>query len=312
MFEVTRDDIAALNDEDLRTLIGRLCEAEMRRHGLPVSAVTWGGDHTAKDGGLDVRVSLSAGDSISGFVPRPATGFQVKKPDMTPSEIPKEMKPKGVLRPVIEALAEEAGAYIIVSSSGSTADSALTNRRLAMAAAAADSTHADQLALDFYGRNRIASWVRDHPGLIPWVRSRIGRAFSGWQSYGDWSRTPAGADTRYLQDDKARIRTGRRDEGDGVTVQQGISQLRAALREPRGVVRLVALSGVGKTRLVQALFDSNIANDALDPSLAIYTDIADEPDPPPRGFVGIRPRRGAGARYPCRRQLSTRNAPAAG
>jgi hypothetical protein len=31
MFEVTGDDIAALNDEDLRTLVGRLCEAELRR-----------------------------------------------------------------------------------------------------------------------------------------------------------------------------------------------------------------------------------------------------------------------------------------
>jgi hypothetical protein len=56
MFEITRDDIAALNDEDLRTLIGRLCEAELRRNGLPVSAATWGGDQTAKDGGLDVRL----------------------------------------------------------------------------------------------------------------------------------------------------------------------------------------------------------------------------------------------------------------
>ena len=58
MFEITGDDIAALGDTDLRTLIGLLCEAEMRRRGLPSSAVTWGGNQNAKDGGLDVRVSL--------------------------------------------------------------------------------------------------------------------------------------------------------------------------------------------------------------------------------------------------------------
>src|SRR3984893_2043350 len=97
MFEITRDDIAVLGDEDLRTLIGLLCEAELRRANLPVSAVTWGGDQDAKDGGLDVRVSLPADTKISGFVPRAATGFQVKKPDMPASEISKEMKPKGVL-----------------------------------------------------------------------------------------------------------------------------------------------------------------------------------------------------------------------
>lgn len=73
MFEITRDDIAALDDEDLRTLIGLLCEAELRRLGLPVSAVTWGGNQTAKDGGLDVRVSLPEGTKIEGFIPRGAT-----------------------------------------------------------------------------------------------------------------------------------------------------------------------------------------------------------------------------------------------
>jgi len=179
MFGITRDDIAALNDEDLRTLIGLLCEAELRRANLPVSAATWGGDQTAKDGGLDVRVDLPAEAKIAGFVPRPATGFQVKKSDMPPSEIPKEMKPQGGVRPVIEELAAASGAYIIVSSGGSTADSALNNRRAAMAEAVKDIAHAAKLHLDFYDRNRVASWVRDHPGLIPWVRSRIGKSVSG-------------------------------------------------------------------------------------------------------------------------------------
>ena len=41
---------------------------------------------------------------------------------MPPSEIAKEMRSDGSLRPVIEELAAASGAYIIVSSSGSTAD----------------------------------------------------------------------------------------------------------------------------------------------------------------------------------------------
>ncbi|MCK1354230.1 hypothetical protein IVB56_25015 [Bradyrhizobium sp. CW7] len=286
MFEITRDDIAALNDEDLRTLIGRLCEAELRRKDLPVSAVTWGGDQTAKDGGLDVRVALAPGTHIEGFVPRAATGFQVKKPDMPAAEIIKEMKPKGVLRPVIEELAASSGAYVIVSSNGSTSDSALKSRRKAMADAMRDCPDAAKLHLEFYDRNRVASWVRDHAGLIPWVRSRIGRAFRGWQSYGGWSPVPAGADNTYLLDDKARIKTGQKDDdADGVTVVDGINRMRDALRNPGQVVRLVGLSGVGKTRLVEALFDPSIGTKALDPSLAIYTDTAHEPDPQPRGLA---------------------------
>lgn len=87
MFEITPDDIALLSDEDLRTLVGRLCESEVRRRGFSPLAVTWGGHHNANDGGLDVRVALPVGASIDGSVPRPATGFQVKKEDMPPSKV---------------------------------------------------------------------------------------------------------------------------------------------------------------------------------------------------------------------------------
>jgi hypothetical protein len=285
MFEITRDDIAALNDVDLRTLIGLLCEAELRRVNLPISAVTWGGSQTAKDGGLDVRVSLPSGTVVTGFIPRAATGFQVKKPDMPASEITKEMRPGGDLRSVIAELAAAEGAYIIVSSTGSTADSALNSRRQAMAEAVKDCADASKLHLDFYDRNRVASWVRDHAGLIPWARSKVGKSVSGWRSYGSWSHVPAGADKTYFLDDKARIQTGSKEDGDGLSAVDGINRIRDALRRPGQAVRLVGLSGVGKTRLVEALFEPAIGANALDPSLAIYTDIADGPDPQPRGLA---------------------------
>jgi hypothetical protein len=284
MFEIAGDDIAALNDADLRTLIGLLGEAEMRRRGLPTSAVTWGGNQTAKDGGLDVRVALPVAAPIAGFIPRPHTGFQVKKPDMPRTEILDEMKPKptGILRPALVDLANASGAYIIVSSSGSTSDSALTNRRNAMVEAIKGTAAEGKLSLDFYDRNRVATWVRDHAGLIPWVRSRIGKAVPGWQSYGSWSHAGEGDDASYLSDDQARIRMGDKDGGDGVSAIEGINRIRKALGAAGHVVRLVGLSGVGKTRLAEALFDSSLGEGALDPSLAFYTNVADEPNPPPR------------------------------
>lgn len=82
MFEITGDDIALLDDEPLRAVVARLCEAEVRRRGLSAAAVTWGGDQNAPDGGIDVRVALPDGTPIEGFVPRAAAGLQVKKQDM--------------------------------------------------------------------------------------------------------------------------------------------------------------------------------------------------------------------------------------
>ena len=59
-----------------------------------------------------------------------------------------------------------------------------------------------------------------------------------------------------------------------------INDLRKAVNATQPV-RLVGLSGVGKTRLVQALFDVRIetAEPALNPGNVIYTDVSDQPDP---------------------------------
>lgn len=285
MFDISPDDISRLNDIDLRELVGRLCEAELTSRGLSPSAVTWGGNQTAADGGLDVRVELSAGALIEGFIPRGSTGFQVKKPDMPKAEIITEMRPKGVLRPVIQELAGEAGAYVIVSSTGSTADSALRNRRNAMRAALEDLDSADQIHTDFYDRTRLATWVRCFPGLITWVRERVGRGLSGWRPYGPWSGTTEAVDADYLLDDKLRLHLGRRSDTPALSVAQAIDELRGELAQPGKIVRLVGLSGVGKTRLVQALFDSRIGSRALPTSLAVYTNLSDDPTPQPIGLA---------------------------
>lgn len=115
MFDITGDDIKMLGDADFRTLVARLALAELVAQGLPLSAVTAGGHQDAKDGGIDVRVELDKPLSSPDFVPRANTGYQVKKPDMPASDITDEMRPKGVLRNAIGALADAKGAYVIVS-----------------------------------------------------------------------------------------------------------------------------------------------------------------------------------------------------
>lgn len=285
MLEITSDHIAELADDDLRTLIGRLCEAELSRHGLPVSAVTWGGNQRAADGGLDVRVALPSKSAVTDFVPRPNTGFQVKCQDMPRTAILAEMRPAGVVRLVIRDLADACGAYVIASSKGSTADSALRNRRAAMTEAVAGLPNAAELVLDFYDRTRLASWVRRHPGLIPWVREKIGKPLGGWLSYGPWAYEPEGTAAEFLLDDTPRVQTGQKDDGEGLPMLVGMARMRDVLREPGTIVRLIGLSGVGKTRLVQALFDDRLGAQALDPALALYTNMSDDPDPQPTGMV---------------------------
>ena len=192
MFEVTGSDIAALTDVDLRTLVARLALAELQKAGLPQSSVTAGGTQTAPDGGLDVRVSVPGTIASPDFVPRPETGFQVKKPDMNASAITEEMKPKGKLRSVFPELAAKDGAYIIVSAQGTIADKPLQARKEAMRNALSGMKGSARLLVDFYDRDRIATWANSFPGVRAWAMNRVGRRLSGWSAWGDGpAREPA-------------------------------------------------------------------------------------------------------------------------
>jgi hypothetical protein len=285
IFEVSPEDIEKLSDSDLRTLVAYLAEQEVVRSGHSPVSVTYGGHQNAADGGIDVRVDLASSDRIAGYVPRPKTAFQVKAEDMAKGGITSEMKPKGKLRPAIIALGKAGGAYIIVSSKGTLSDTRLTERKNAMHDVIAGVAGVEKLHLDFYDRRRLATWVNQNPGLIPWVRGRSGKPLAGWQPFGDWSSSPGKVEDEYLLDADVRLVGVRLKDTDGLSATDGINRVREALREPNGIVRLVGLSGVGKTRFVQALFDQRVGEAALSPTLAVYTDVADTPDPLPFDLV---------------------------
>lgn len=281
VFDITPDDILALDDKLLRELIALLCKAQAQRMGYSTTHVTWGGEQTTPDGGLDVRVELPAGPASGGpGIPREQTGIQVKKPDMTRNDILKEMRPHGALRPVIRELAATGGAYLIACSSGTLADRGLRARRDAMRAALHDCPHAEQLYTDFLDRRRIADWVLEHPGVVLWVREKVGRSLDGWKPYGPWSNPVEDASAIYLVDEQIRVHfAGLASPGLGAGA--AIDSLRSTLSVGGTAIRLVGLSGVGKTRFVQALFDPKIGANALPESLAVYVDQGTDSSPTP-------------------------------
>jgi hypothetical protein len=284
-FEITNEEIAQLDDATLRELVGLLCEAEFRRHNLDTSGVLWGGNQDAPDGGFDVVVNTSTLVSSSNYLCRKNTGFQVKKPDMPASRITPEMRPNGIVRKAIRNLIKDKGSYIIVSSGSSTTATALEKRICAMKEAVKDCDPKGRLHLDFLDSGRIATWVRNHPGLVLWVKNRLGLSYYGWRPYEVWVRVPKGGEDKYLLDDQLRMFDDSKSADQGVTPLEAISRLRNELSIPRNAIRLTGLSGVGKTRLVQALFDNSVGEDALNPSGVFYTDVAEGPSPDPQAFV---------------------------
>jgi hypothetical protein len=281
--EISPEQIEKLGDADLRALVVRLCEAELRHCGLPTSAITAGGHQDAPDGGIDVRIRLEEipGTALD-FIPRANTGFQSKASSMSAADITAEMRPKGSLRRSIVDLGVLHGAYVIACTKESVTDAGLAARLKAMNEAVEDLAVGSTLKVDFYDRERLTTWVRKYPGVALWVRGVTGEPLRGWQPYGTWAHGDR-PESEFVLDQTARVYAGNREKP--LTTSDGIQSLRAALAKSGGIARLVGLSGVGKTRLVQALFDARIGDDALDPSIVIYTDLGAEPDPSAREMV---------------------------
>lgn len=289
MFEITKEQISQLNDTDLRILVGKLCEQTVLKCGLSPVGVTYGGNQDAPDGGVDVRVSISSFTSID-YIPKADTIFQVKKYNVAPAKLRDEICPNGILRDCIADIISKKGAYIIVSGEGVT-DTGLDNRKKIMAECIAHADHGRTLILDYYDSQRIASWANMYPSIVVWIKNKIGAIdYNGWQSYGPWSNPSAQSSDEYILDAEIRIKD-LYSNSEGLSVIDAINQIRTKLIKPNAIIRITGLSGVGKTRFVESLFDERLGENFLSPGICIYGDIAAELSPSPvaaaREFITI-------------------------
>lgn len=287
MFEITKEDIQKLNDKDLRELVGKLCEAELRKQNIPTMYITYGGNQDASDGGIDVRVSVDDTYRNAGFIPCNFIGFQVKAQKMDASTIKNEMIPKKILRNSIKEIANKSGLYIIVSSQDDTSDTMLTSRKDVMREAVNDYPPANDLKLDFFDCQRIATWVNEHASIIQWVHMKTGTSLFGWKPFSNWSNIKGKIDDEYFIKGVKIINFGCKRRYDELSAVEGINKIRQSLSTPGVSVRIVGLSGVGKTRLVQALCDNRVGEHAINPDCIVYTELSYSPDPSPEIMAEI-------------------------
>ncbi len=283
MFDILKEDIKKLNDTDLRLLIGKLCVAELRRHNLSTSYAEYSGNQDASDGGLDVRVNIEKPCIIEGYIPKCNTGYQVKKTDFTNSLISKEMKPGGILRESIKKLIDEDGAYIIVSGQADLTYSMKSKRINAMRESLSEYASNEKFKIDYFDSQRIATWVNDHPSIVLWVHEVIGNPVVGWYDYQNWSCSNGNND--YYTDGLKILDLTDTNREIVLSAVEGVNHIRQALSQKETSVRLVGLSGVGKTRLAQALFDEHIGENPLNPDESVYTDMSTWPEPSPLAMV---------------------------
>ena len=271
----------ALGDTALRELVLRLCAAELSRAGRGLDGITAGGDQNAADGGLDVHVDGS--EAALPFLPAFPVGFQVKAEAMGRAKIRDEMRPNGNLRQMILELAAREGTYVIACGKQTSSESRLRERRAAMRAAVSDLPEGANLRLEYYDADQLARWAGDHPGVALWLSEQAGLDTAGWHAHGRWSGH-VGGDAPFFADEAARAQIDRAN--DLVRLDEALHRVGAQLNEPRAVVRLVGLSGMGKTRFAQALFESvGDVGAPLASSLAVYCDAAGDLGVSPEGLM---------------------------
>ncbi len=284
IFSVSSKDIQRLTDVQARELVARLCKSELRALGISPAGVSWGGDQRAKDGGVDVRVDVSLPHAAGGYIKKDTCVFQVKAEAFSAPKIKREMAPKGILRPAIKELARRGGAYVIASTRDDFSDTSGADRKNAMESCLSEFGMAGKVELDFFDSRRIADWVEQYPAVVTWVKDACGSPLIGWKPYGPWAYQEYDVDAEYIIDDRVRVFVPNADRG--LDVSTAIRRLRTDLSKNVSV-RMVGLSGVGKTRLVQALFDDRLYPDQppLDPENVIYADLSDSVIPQPSVMV---------------------------
>lgn len=107
----------------------------------------------------------------------------------------------------------------------------------------------------------------------------------GWQRFDDWSNTKASIEEPYFVDNDIKVITPQNRNNSALNVIDGINAIREKLSSASTSVRLVGLSGVGKTRFAQSLFDDRIGENNLDLKDVWYCDIGDSPNPLPEHFI---------------------------
>lgn len=277
IFDIEKDDLLRLSDVLLEELIARLAEAEVAVNGYSPAYVRWAGSITAPDDGIDIHVQVPVKNFSTGFLERADTILQAKVHTMPKSTIQNEMfDDNGQLTETISEQISKGGGYIIVSLSDDCSPKMRKDRLEAMKDAVKGHFNSDVIHLDFYDRSKLALWLRQHPSVLLWVKEKLGQGYSGWKPYAAWSNPPSGVEDTLIDDEGVVITL---PKGKRLSIKDAIEPIRALIRTSSKAVRITGLSGVGKTRIVQALFDETFGDNPLDRTGVVYVDTGDSPDP---------------------------------
>ena len=233
-FEVQGEDLEGLRPEQLHELLRLLLGVEAQANGIPLDGIHVSSNIAAPDGGEDGRISWRGGPERTEFLPSRLCQFQLKAGGIKPARAGREVVARGEVKPMVRSVLEQDGHYIMLCTHPYPPQG-IGNREQAIHKALREAgLSVPTVRISFRDADMIAHWVNAHPSVALWVQEKVGRASPGrFASWHQW-RSRSGHAVPWVGDPR-------------------LSQLRRAFREqltqPRTALRVVGLSGVGKSRL---------------------------------------------------------------
>ena len=238
--EVSADDVRLLSDEQFADLLRRLLEAEALINDIPLDGVHVASNITAPDGGEDARIFWHGGVERTNFLPSRKCRFQMKTGRVTPSIAGNEVTTRGQIKPKIREVIEAGGNYIMLSTQLQTGQG-IDARQLSIREAIRDAgLVVDDDQVTFMDGSQIATWVNWHPSVATWLSECVRPGSAGpFTTHEGWGRRREHHAVSFADDSR---------------LAELSERIRDCVAEPGSTLRVVGLSGVGKSRLVFEAF----------------------------------------------------------
>ena len=231
-FEVQGKDLEGLRPEQLHELLRRLLSVEAKANGIPLDGIHVSSNVAAPDGGEDGRIFWQGGRERTEFLPSRLCQFQLKAGRIAPAKAGREVLTRGEVKPMVRSVLEQDGHYIMLCARGYTRQKIERREQAIHKALREAGLSVPPERISFRDAGIIALWVNAHPSVALWVQEKVGLPspgrFASWQKWRSEHAVPWVEHPR-------------------------LSELRSAIRErvtqPGKWLRVVGLSGVGKSRL---------------------------------------------------------------
>ena len=236
-FAISGEHIAVLTERTLVELLRRLLSVEAQENGIPASAIHVASRIHTPDGGEDGRIAWTGYPDRTPFLPGRLCQFQLKAGKIGPAAAGHDvLNAKGEVKPIVRSAIEAGGRYIMLCAHQYVQREIEARKARICGAVRGAGLTVDDNQIDFRDADQIAAWVNCHPPVATWMRERTQPGLIGpFRSWSHWAGRPEHDDSSWIEDERLAALRG---------------DLRTSVAQPRGVARVVGLSGVGKTRLV--------------------------------------------------------------